>query len=229
MYVIIPHYNRWDLTHARLWELYKQGKDFITEVLVIDDCSTDEQTTGGLTWWEDFYKKTDFKVVGLKTPENLNFLKACNFGLSKIIERANPEDVIILLSNDVLVRGNIFSDLKEILSQPKKMVGGILLSHDTGWNKFGEKIYPYLEGWLLATTVESWLDLGGGFDEQYSPSDYEDVDISTLALKRGYELIPLNNVNLQHLGAQTIGYNPAREKITKENRQKFFEKWVKDA
>ena len=30
----------------------------------------------------------------------------------------------------------------------------------TGWNKFGEKIFPYLEGWLLATTSKGWAELG---------------------------------------------------------------------
>ena len=46
VYVIIPHYNHWDLSHARLWELYKTEKEAIEEVLIVDDCSTDNMTEG---------------------------------------------------------------------------------------------------------------------------------------------------------------------------------------
>lgn len=226
-YIIIPHYNRWDLSHARLWQLYKTNKEEITEVLVVDDCSVDDMTEGGLRWWKEVGVKTGFKVRSISPETNLHFLRASNFGLSDIFQKANPEDVVILLSNDVLVRNGFVRQVTEILSQPKKLVGGILLNHDTGWNKFGDKIFPYLEGWLLAATVEGWKELGGGFDIRYKFSDFEDVDLSTTALSLGYELVPLNNPGLQHLGGQSIGYNPEREQNTKMNMKLFEEKWVK--
>ena len=226
-YIIIPHYNHWDLTHARLWQLYKSDKDNIVEVLVVDDCSTDDMTEGGLRWWADAAAKTNFKVRSISPDTNQHFLRASNFGISDVLRKANPEDVIILLSNDVLVRTGFVRQVTEILSQPKKLVGGILLNKDTGWNKFGNKIFPYLEGWLLAATVEGWKELGGGFDTRYQFSDFEDVDLSTTALSLGYELVPLNHPGLQHLGGQSIGYNPEREERTKANRERFEKKWIK--
>lgn len=227
IFIVIPHYNHWDLTHARLWQLYKHGKDAIAEILVVDDCSDDEMTEGGLRWWKDFSSKTPMKIDYIRSEKNQHFLKTSNWGIQTILEKAEPEDIIILLSNDVLVMTDIFSQITETLRQPKKLVGGILLAQDTGWNKFGDTVYPYLEGWLLAATSDGWKELGGGFDERYAPSDFEDVDLSTTAISLGYELVPLNSPGLRHLGAQTIKYGEEREARTKINRGKFQEKWAK--
>lgn len=227
VYVIIPHYNKWDLTHPRLWELYKHSKEHITEVLVVDDCSNDDMTEGGLRWWASMSVKQDFRVRAIRTESNLHFLRASNFGIDDILKKSEPEDIIILLSNDVLVLRDFVGQVKDILSHPKKLVGGVLLSKDTGWNKFGDKVFPYLEGWLLAATAEGWKELGGGFDTRYKFSDFEDVDLSTTALSLGYELVPLNNPALNHLGGMSIGYNPEREARTKANRKKFERKWIR--
>lgn len=226
VYVVIPHYNNWQLTHNRLWELYKYCKTEITEVVVVDDCSNDDMTEGGLRWWKSF-KPKEFKVSSITTPENLNFLGASNFGLSDTVSKCEPDDVIILLSNDVEVRTNFVCQVTEILSHKiPSLVGGILYSTNTGWNKFGDKIFPYLEGWLLATRAMDWITLEF-FDPIFSPSDYEDVDLSTLALKYGYELVPLNNPGVHHIGGQTIGYTPERLERTNVNKKKFEEKWIR--
>lgn len=227
VFIVIPHYNRWDMTHPRLWELYKHDKEWVTEILVVDDCSTDDMTEGGLRWWKEMGKKSNFHVRSISPETNQHFLRAANLGIRDIRKKANPEDVIILLSNDVLNRVGFVKQVSELLSSPKRLVGGVLLNKDTGWNKFGGKIFPYLEGWLLAATADGWTELGGGFDERYSLSDFEDVDLSTTALSLGYELVPINHPGLQHLGGQSIGYSPEREENTLANRDKFREKWVK--
>lgn len=226
VYVIIPHYEKWNLTHARLWELMKFSNKFIKEVLVVDDCSLDNQTRGGLNWWAELGVKTDFRVSSLVMEDNVGFLLASNAGIHEIVSRSNPDDVIILLSNDVQISEDFISQVTEILRQPNRMVGGVLYEHDTGWNTFDGVIYPYLEGWLLAMKSKDW-ETFGGFDERYTPSDFEDIDLSTTALKLGYDLVPLNHQGLKHLGGQSYGYTPKREARTKENREKFKKKWIK--
>jgi len=225
-YVIIPHYNNWQLTHNRLHELYKHCKDSVSEVIVVDDFSTDELTGGGLRWWAEFGVRYNFKVRALQMEENVGFLLASNFGIFDTVSKCNPDDIIILLSNDVEIRTDFVRQVTEKLGHGERaLIGGILYSHDTGWNKFGDKVYPYLEGWLLATRSMDWQTLGG-FDIRFAPSDFEDVDLSTLALKYEYELVALNNPGLHHIGGQSYGYTEERRKRTETNRKKFEEKWI---
>lgn len=225
--VIIPHYNRWDLTHARIWELYKHEKDNIKYVLIINNGSTDSQTGGGLRWWADFRVKTDFDVRVVNIEENVGFLRACNVGLDFVKSEEDELDTpVVLLSNDVIIYGKFLDQIINTVSNVKSLVGGILYTQDTGWNSFGSQVFSYIEGWLLATTLQNWVELGGGFDERFIPNDFEDIDLSTTALSLGYELIPLNNINLKHLGGQTISYGEEREQITKTNREKFRKKWI---
>lgn len=228
VYIVIPHYNNWTLTHARLWELYKYCGESIHEVVVVDDCSMDDMTEGGLRWWKTtFESKYNFKVSSIRTEENLGFLKASNFGIFHVCMRAREDDIVILLSNDVGIRTNFVKQVIELVTQnPKSLVGGVLYSHDTGWNKFGDKLFPYIEGWLLAMTSEGWTRAEWGFDERFAPSDYEDVDLSTFMLTLSYDLVPLNNPGIHHIGGQSYGYTEERRKRTEENKIKFQEKWI---
>ena len=66
----------------------------------------------------------------------------------------------------------------------------------------------------------------GYFDDRYAVSDFEDVDLSTTAVSLGYNLVPLNNPGLVHLGGKSIGYSPEREARTRINQEKFEEKWI---
>ena len=98
-----------------------------------------------------------------------------------------------------------------------------------GWNEFsvnGSKIViPYLGGWLLACTKDAWVDLGG-FDPLYGRFDYEDLDISTTALYKGYELVALNLPYLKHMSGATIAtLKVDRMAITTKNKEKYIAKW----
>lgn len=228
VHIVIPVHNNWELTHSLLWNLYKHEKSNIDTVLVVDDASTDVEVTSGLAWWEA-NPTNSLRVFGKRLPENIGFLHTANSGLRDLqfIQNQDANDLVILLSNDVHVYGGFIDQIKEILkSNVKSLVGGVLYQQDTGWNKFGDKIFPYVEGWLLATTLGNWNELGQ-FDERYAPNDFEDVDVSTTALLKGYELVALNNPAVVHLGGRTIGYNPERLALTNINKKKFEDKWIK--
>lgn len=198
----------------------------VSTVLVVDDCSTDPMTEGGLRWWAEMRTKTGFPVEAIVLDENVNFTKSSNIGLKHVTEKCEPQDIVVLLSNDVKIMTDFIGHMTEILRHPKTLTGGVMYTHDTGWNTFDGKIFPYIEGWLLATTAGSWIELGY-FDERYAPSDYEDVDLSTKAGSMGYALSPMNVQGLEHMAGQSIRYSPEREARTKLNRDKFKEKWIK--
>jgi GT2 family glycosyltransferase len=216
------------MLHNLLWQLNRKEKENITSVLVVNDCSNDDgETENGLKWWSE--SKVGLPVRVLNLPENIQFLRCANAGMKYVCDVNYPShdgDILILLSNDVLVNGKFISQICDIIDgNSSSLIGGILYSHDTGWNKFGEKLFSYLEGWLLATTVQNWKMLDY-FDERYTPCDFEDVDLSTKASNLGMELVPLNNVGLVHKGAATIGYNETRLANTKKNQKLFEEKWI---
>jgi GT2 family glycosyltransferase len=215
--IVIPIFNNWKLTHQALFDVH-QKCSLVDEVLVVNDCSTDEEVYSGLKWWKDTGL---VPIRHLKLSENVMFLKASNIG----IQRATG-DVVILMSNDVRLHGNIVAPILDVLkSNERTLIGGRYLDWGTGWNQFGTTIFPYLEGWLLAATKEGWKELGY-FDERYVPSDFEDVDLSTTARINSFNLHSLPEDMTTHLGGQSIGFNPAREAITIANKEKFKAKWL---
>jgi GT2 family glycosyltransferase len=213
--VVIPTYDKYELLHNILYDIYQYNKD-VTEVVVVNNGSKSDETSKGLKWWETT-KMLPIKVITLS--ENIGFLKACNLGVSE-----SKGDIVILVSNDVSIKRNIVPDVLSLL-EDKNFVGGRLLDWGTGWNNFGDKVFPYLEGWLLCFTRRMWDDVGG-FDERFAPYDMEDVDISTSAIAKGYSLVQLDVAGITHLGAQTIGFNPEREAITIQHKEIFRKKWV---
>lgn len=222
VHIVIPTYNNWQLTHKLLWDLYKHERENISTVLVIDNGSQDEEVQQGLKWW---IKENMLPVFKKDILENIGFLLASNEGL-KVCEKLPDDDVVILISNDVQIFSKFITDTKRVLEEnPKSLIGGILYDRDTGWNTFGSRTFPYLEGWYIAASVAGWRDLGY-FDPLYAPNDFEDIDLSTTAVIKGYQLVPLNNPGIKHLGGQTLGYTPARAELTRINQKKFEGKWL---
>ena len=221
--IIIPFYNNWELTHQRMMELHTYIP-FQVEIILVDDCSTDENIAGGMGWWKT---QSKHRVICIKNKKNLGFGGAFNKGC----QRAS-EDVYVLLSNDVQVSGDFVSLILEKLKKDEKtLIGGQVLYHDTGWNVLNingkPKLFPYAMGWLLACTKEAWKDLGG-FDQIYEKFDYEDVDLSTTAIHKGYKLVALDYRRLRHFSALTVRkYYPDREAYTMKNQKRFIKKWSK--
>jgi len=217
---VIPTYNRYDLLHQVLYDIYQKCSP-VHEVIVVDDCSTEESYTSGLRWWKG---NGMLPIRHVRMKENSMFLKASNAGLKRA-----TGDIVCLLSNDVRLHGDVVRETILALEEnAKRLIGGRLLDFDTGWNTFkGAPPFWYIEGWMLTTWNTSWKDWGY-LDERFAPSDMEDVDISTTAMARGYRLFALPADMTQHLGGQSIGFNPAREAITIANKEKFRRKWIEN-
>lgn len=220
--ICIPCYNGYDHLHRLLFDIYNKCRS-VNEVVICNDASTQEEVYTGLAWWKG---SKMLPIREIRNEENSGFPIACNNAL-----RAATGDVRILVSTDVRLQGDIIERFLAVLHKyPNSLVGGKLLTWDTGWNTFDGKTFPYLEGWLLGTTAEVWEELDY-FDERYSPYDMEDIDLSTKALSRGHEIYSLDALGgdtiATHVGAGTLGYNPGREAVTVANKEKFRQKWIK--
>jgi GT2 family glycosyltransferase len=220
--LVLPYLDKWHLVHKRLMEYYRLLPKM--EIILVDDCSQEAESITGPRWWKEH---GPLDIVHIRNEENLGFGGANNVGA----EHATG-DILILTQNDVVVSGNFIPHVKETLRQhPKILVGGRVVYWEAGWNEFvvgGKRIVlPYAEGWLLAMWREAWDDLGG-FDPLYGKMDYEDVDLSAMALSKGYNLVGLNSPHLKHIFGQTTTAQEGvdgRRAITEINRKKFYRKW----
>lgn len=213
--IVIPTFNQYPLLHQLLMDI-KQHCQGVSEVLVVNDSSTERDIYKGLEFWKKL-NIIPLRVINIE--ENVGFLKASNKGI-----KAAKGDIVILISTDVRIYSRNFYD--EILHSvnPKTLVGTKLYTEATGWNQFGDYVQPYLEGWCLAANAGVW-QLLNYFDERYAPSDFEDVCLSRTAMEEGLDLIQIPEGSTMHMGGKSIGYNSEREAHTIENRKKFADKW----
>lgn len=213
--IVIPVYNRWDLVHQLLTDLVRHERDLIDEVVVVDDCSP-----------EEYNLEVPLPIRYFRNQVNLGFTLSSNNGLVWATQ-GTENRMVFLISSDVRIHGKFISRAEDVLLGAKRaLVGNRHIAFDSGWNTFDGITFDYLEGWFLGATSDGWKDLGF-FDSSYAPHDFEDIDLSTKAKKKGYKLVSLNNPNIVHTGAQSIPYGTERESITKRNMEYFQRKWVK--
>jgi len=219
--IIIPFYNKWSLTHSRMMELNKFIPPMDIEIILVDDASTEPKISSAVRFWREASNHT---VRYKPRKKNGGFGASMNYG-AEVAEG----DVLIFLSNDVMISGDFVSEITNILEEkPNGLIGGEVIYYPGGWNEvtIGTKtvVIPYANGWLLACKKDTW-EMLGGFDPRYGKYDYEDIDLSTTATINGCDIIALNSKHVKHLVAGTIGYNPERLEQTKKNREVYLEKW----
>ena len=197
--------------------LHKYEADRIDEAILVDDNSRDIDVSNGI----ELISKL-LPVTAIVNETNQGFTRSSNIGLKHACQ---DESVVFLISTDVQITGKFIERASTSILERKCLLGQRLINHDTGWNTFSNQTFQYIEGFFLATTSDGWNELGL-FDESYNPYDYEDVDLSTQARRKGYTLTAMNSPHVKHLGGQSIGYNKAREEITNRNKKYFMEKWL---
>ena len=222
--IVLPFYNLFYLVNQRLMEIHRLIRTPL-EIIVIDDCS---QETAPVNIIEIWRKQMIHDLIFYRSEQNLGFGGVFNKGC----EMASG-DIYVLLSNDVKILYDFIPDIIKIINDNEKvLIGNMLYTHDTGWNVFEingkPKLFPYLAGHFIVCTEDVWEDIGG-FDEIYYPYDYEDVDISTMALYKGCELVSLDSKMLihDHPGSTIRTIDSNRERITRDHREKFYNKWSK--
>lgn len=213
--IITPVWNKSELTHQFLfknWQLYQHRPEI--EFVIVNNGSTDN-TGRVLNQWVGIMGK---RLVVVELPENTGFGPGNNRGAE-----AAKGLILVFLSNDVLPKRDYITPIQEAMTN-NVLFGPDLLDYDTGWNKFGDTLIPYLAGHCLACTRKTWETLGG-FDDRYVPCDYEDIDLSYTAQQKGIELRALN-LPLQHMfGQSAMNLSGGRGKATLKNQALFKKKW----
>ncbi len=239
--VIVPVHNHYRHTCHCLAALRRLGTAVPFEVIVVDDCSSDE--TGS-----ELGRFDGLSLV--RNPENLGFVGSCNAGAA----RARGE-YLVFLNNDTQVQPGWLDALIETFeAHPRAGVvgsrliypdgrqqeaGGIIFRDGSAWN-YGHLDDPYkpqysylrqpdyVSGAAIAIRRDLFEQLRG-FDEHFAPAYYEDADLAFRVRAAGYQVFyqPLSRV--VHFEGVSAGTDETSATGMKRfqaiNREKFLDRW----
>jgi GT2 family glycosyltransferase/SAM-dependent methyltransferase/glycosyltransferase involved in cell wall biosynthesis/predicted nucleic acid-binding Zn-ribbon protein len=237
--IIIPAYNQIRYTLECIRSVRQQSTEFSYEVLVVDDCSTDEtpailpQLAG---------------VRYLQNGINRGFLRSCNHAA----KQARGE-YLVFLNNDTRVLAGwldeligTFNAVPEAGLVGSKLVfptgllqeaGGLIWQDGSAWNlgRGADRRRPdfnylrnadYCSGASIALPRALWQQLGG-FDNHFAPAYYEDADLAFRVREAGFKVVYQPLSVLVHFEGITSGtdLSTGTKAYQVANQRKFFLRW----
>ncbi|MCI9033757.1 MAG: glycosyltransferase [Lachnospiraceae bacterium] len=227
--VLITAFNGWDYTYTCLKSLYENENQCEFEVILGDDCSTDE------TIHAEAYIHG---VNVVRHPNNMQYLRNVNTiaGLAR-------GKYILLLANDVVLNQKRYMDrmlnrMKEdenigilggkiwVPMKDKYVVGrnfkdaDSLVSVKEDIEQNVEEIQPV----AVMIKKEAW-DAVGGFDEIFLPVYWEDLDFMLRIIKEGYEIRYCPEFEVTHFHGSSYSANSLGNESYKKNREVFMNRW----
>jgi GT2 family glycosyltransferase len=238
--VIIPVFNKAEFTFQCLRSLVREVDFGDTEVIVVDNASTDE-TAELLSHFAGF-------VRVIRNAENRGFVDACNQGAA-----ASRGRYLVFLNNDTVVLPGWLTALVETAERDETAgaVGSMFLYPDGriqeagaivwsngeafhyGWGRSPEdrrftfaREVDYCSGASLLIRRELFERLGG-FDRRYAPAYYEDTDLCMGVRSLGYRVVYQPHSRLYHFEGGTAGTDTHTgfRRYLLINRDKFYDKW----
>lgn len=238
--IVIPVFNKAEFTFQCLRSLLNEIDFTKTEVIVVDNASTDE-TPRLLSRYGKF-------LHVIRNEENRGFVDACNQGAA-----AARGKYLVFLNNDTEVLPSWLEHLVETVESDPAIgavgsmflypdgsiqeAGGIVWkdgeAHHYGWSgspddrrfNFAREV-DYCSAASLLIRTELFQQLGG-FDRRYAPAYYEDVDLCFGVRSLGYKVIYQPMSRVVHYEGATAGRDVATgmKHFQIVNRAKFFDKW----
>ena len=234
--IIIPVFNKTELTQQCLTQLAKVTDGVSYEVIVVDNNSTDGTRT--------FLDTLGGDIQVIRNQSNLGFAKACNQGA-----RAARGKYFVFLNNDTIPQEGWLKVLVEEAETDNDIaiVGSKLLFADDTLQHAGvafsrNLLMPYHIYRCLPNTGKlgnrrrvlkavtaacmlvkrHWFEEAKMFDEGYK-NGFEDIDLCLKIGARGGKVIYQPKSWLYHLESQT----PGRKNHEKHNADLFLERWEK--
>ena len=237
--IVIPVYNQYRYTQLCLWSILQNTAGISYEVILADDCSTDETQT-------ILERIKNIRVVRTKT--NSRFLKNCN----NAAQYAQGK-YILFLNNDTQVQPGWLSSLLDLAESDDSIgiVGSLLLYPDGTLQEAGGIVFkdasrycygrndlPVKEEYIYRKEVDYisdvsimlrrslWSELGG-FDECFAPACYEDADLAFQVRERGLKVVYQPKSKVVHFEGRSNGSDvrAGQKAYQVANQKKFLDKW----
>jgi GT2 family glycosyltransferase/radical SAM superfamily enzyme YgiQ (UPF0313 family)/Flp pilus assembly protein TadD len=232
--IIIPVFNKVDLTRQCLTALARVTQGITFEVILVDNASTDGT--------EEFLRTLSGDVRIIRNQSNTGFGHACNQGA-----RAADGEYLVFLNNDTIpLEGWLTALIDDIEAHPDVAVVGSKLLYEDGtiqhagvaFSRVTFSPYHIYRGFpadsppvnrrreLQCVTAACMLvrrevfESSGGFDEGYR-NGFEDVDLCLKIRERGWRIVYQPKSVLYHLESRT----PGRKDHERDNAGRLFERW----
>ncbi len=225
--VVVPSRNGLAILKEFLPAIIRETREAGGEVLVVDDCSTDN------TSHEVRFLFPGITLLSRKT--NPGFCHAVNLGMSKA-----SGSYLMLLNNDTIPEKNAFVKLVSFLdgSPPDVAVAVPSIIRPDGSDDSRYR-WAFIHG--LAVTGESipgekypsgacavwkrrvWEELGG-LSADYAPIYWEDTDLGVRMHRAGYKMKKCSDTTVYHQHAATMGGALISETLRERNRFVFMDR-----
>lgn len=246
--IVILSYNTLEYLQICIASIRRYTEPGSYEMIIIDNASTD----GSAEWLrEEQACSMDLRV--LFNRENVGFPKGCNQGMAV----AKGRD-ILLLNSDTIVTPRYLEQMRTALyADEHNGAVSCAANHISNFQQVETDGYTDLAGlerfaegynhtdpskWERRTMLvgfcfllrRSTYEQLGGFDETFSPGNFEDADYSMRLLRAGYHLIYAGDTFIHHFGSASFVKRKTKNagKMNKKyggiltrNRRQFFGKW----
>lgn len=241
--VVIPVYNQYSYTHACVYSILEHTpKDIPYEVVILDDCSTDETQT---------IKDKIKNIVVCRNQENQGFLKNCN----TYIPKARGKYVFLLNNDTQVTDGWLEATLTTLENKEIGLTTSCVLNPDgtvqaAGWMLSNEgkncpvcmggsplllqkKVFEVSLAYGCAMGFEKavWEELDG-FDEFFMPAYCEETDFS---MRVRYQLkkkvVCVGDSRIFHYGGVSYSATTTAKKgseLFQAHWEKFRNRWEKE-
>lgn len=238
--VVIPVFNNWSYTERCLRAIENTIDYELLQIYVVNDGSTDE-TLSELKRFPN--------VMVISTPSNMGYLKASNFAFSQL----NDFEFLFLLNNDSEPLSGFVVNALEVMQAKKDVAivgsmlffadgklqasGGLIRADGAAfhWGDLDSSKSPIYRvtrkvdytPFAAVLIRNSDLIKVSGFDEQFAPAYYEDVDIAFKVRAIGKYVYVASESKVIHFGSKSYGAGKSDLLISlnRSNRQKFITKW----